>query len=71
MANYLKKPAVKNWEDLPLILTADETAMLLKCSINTVLKFCRSGKIRACKPEGFWIISRDMLRQYIEGGAAV
>ena len=58
-----------SWENLPLTLTVEMAAELMHCCRDTVRKLCQSGKLRAGKVnERAWVISRDVLRGYIEGG---
>lgn len=59
---------VQSWDKLPLTLTISMVADLLHCSLPTVRMLCRSGKLQACRVnERAWIVSRDTLREYIEG----
>lgn len=56
-----------NWDTYPLVLTPEETAMLLNCTIATVQKLCRKGELPGYKLAGRkWRIPRDKLRAVLE-----
>lgn len=65
-----RKPIPRyTWDNLPLTLTVGMVAELMHCSTPTVRTLCRSGKIKAGRVnERAWVISRDVLKNYIEGG---
>ena len=48
-------------EDLPIMLTIEETANLLRVSRNTVYKLCKTGEISSVKKGRRILIFRDDL----------
>ena len=50
-----------NWDDLPLVLTVDEVAEILKLNANAVEALCRSGELRAARLGADWRIERSAL----------
>jgi excisionase family DNA binding protein len=48
-----------NWDDIPLLLTTDEAAELLRLHVNTVKYLIRSGKLPASKVGRAWRIPRE------------
>jgi excisionase family DNA binding protein len=48
-----------NWEDVPLLLTTDEAAALLRLHANTVKYLIRKGKLAATKVGRAWRIPRE------------
>lgn len=57
-----------NWDTYPLILTPEDTALLLNVTIETVQKLCRKGQLPGFKLGGRkWRIPRDKLRAMVEG----
>lgn len=59
---------VAKWEDLPLILGSPDVCTLLNESRETVRKLFACGEIPGKLVGGKWKVSRDLLRNYIEGG---
>ncbi len=59
-----------SWDNLPLTLTIKMAAEIMHFSEPTIRTMCRNGEIKATRGEGRrkWVISRDVLRNYIEGG---
>jgi len=55
---------MKTWNDYPPVLTATETAELLRIDrLNTITEKCRRGELPAFKASGkAWRIDRDRLR---------
>ena len=59
----------KNWESLPLVLTAEQVALVLGVHVATIRKWRRAGKIRAQKlNNGKLIFDRDYIISIIKGG---
>jgi excisionase family DNA binding protein len=57
------------WEALPLVLDTFQVADIIHCHPETVKRALRSGKLKGNKVGGRnWSVSRDALREYIEGG---
>jgi len=55
---------MKTWNDYPVVLTAQETADLLRIGrLNTITEKCRTGELPAFKASGkAWRVDRDRLR---------
>jgi len=49
-------------------LTTAEVAETLRLSVWQVVNLCRSGKLRATKPSGQWLIRPTDLDAFIEAG---
>lgn len=49
-------------------LTTAEVAETLRLSVWQVVNLCRSGKLRATKPSGQWLIRPADLETFIEAG---
>jgi excisionase family DNA binding protein len=49
----------QTWADLPLLMTVEEVAALLRCNPRTVTRKIDRGELRATKPAGAWLIQRD------------
>ena len=57
------------WEALPLVLDTFQVAEIMHRHPETVKRALRSGKLKGNKIGGRnWLVSRDALREYIEGG---
>ena len=57
----------RNWATLQAVLTVEEVCSLLRMSKPTVLKLLAAGEIPAAKIGAKWCISKDALKDYIEG----
>jgi excisionase family DNA binding protein len=57
----------KNWEDLPLTLTAEDAAEILRVNPKVVRQMCRDGELPANKVGRAWRIDREAVRAYIHG----
>lgn len=51
--------------NLPKMLTAEEAAAILRVEPWSVVRLCRSKKLRASKPQKAWLIAQDDLMAYI------
>jgi len=49
-------------------LTTAEVAETLRLSVWQVVNLCRSGKLRATKPSGQWLIRPTDLEAFLEAG---
>ena len=59
---------VKSWDSLPIVLDVPLAARVLGLCAETVKRKCQSGEIPARNIGGrAWRISRDNLRDYLEG----
>lgn len=61
--------SITRWEDLPAVLSPEQTAELLGCCSKTVRELCAQGRIAAFKGGARWFISRDRLKALTEGEA--
>jgi excisionase family DNA binding protein len=59
--------AFTNWEDIPLLLTTDEAAALLRLHVNTVKYLIRNGKLAATKVGRAWRIPREAVLAVRDG----
>lgn len=53
----------KNWEVMPVILTTEECAAVLRVSEDTILRKIKRGELEATKVMGHWRISKDHLKK--------
>lgn len=51
-----------NWDDIPIIITIKEAAVILQCSEITVKRKLESGVLKGYKDVGGWRISKDYLK---------
>ncbi len=66
--NRTRKPLrPKSWDELPLLMTTSEAALLLDMTVNSVQRLCASGDIPAKKIGDTWRILRDNIRKMMEG----
>lgn len=56
---------VMDWNDVPVILTADEAADLLRIHPNTLKQLIADGDIPAVKVGRAWRISKDAVQAYV------
>lgn len=47
------------------LISAEETAELLGCGMNTVYKILKSGKLKAMRVGRIWKIPRRAIQEYI------
>jgi excisionase family DNA binding protein len=61
------KPSIEPSIDFDALDTYDaqEAAMMLKCSLQTVLELAESGELPGCKIGIKWVFLRDELRRYL------
>lgn len=55
-----------DWKELPVILTAEEAADLLRIHPNTLKSLLDSGELVGVKVGRAWRVSRDALKTYLE-----
>lgn len=60
---------VITWEEFPLTLTTKDMAVILNVSKESARKYCESGVLPAKKIGKVWRISKDKLRDFVEGMA--
>ena len=60
---------VRNWSQLPLVLSARETAEVMGVTENTALIWLKKGHIPGRKVGRTWCVSRDELRALLTGTA--
>lgn len=51
-----------NWDDIPIIITIKEAAVILHCSEITVKRKLESGVLKGYKDVGGWRISKDYFK---------
>lgn len=56
-----------NWDKIPVALTIDECAELLRIHRNTVLRMLERGTLTGWKAGRAWRISRDLIKNLLEG----
>ena len=56
------------WDSLPILITTQEAACVLRVSEVCVRALLRSGKLRGVKAGKDWRVCRDALRDFAEGG---
>lgn len=55
-----------NWQDVPLLLNAEEASRLLRVHLNTVRTMIKDGRLPATKVGREWRISREAIRALVE-----
>ena len=63
----MNKPTYyKDWDELPIVLTLSDCAVVLNKTYHTVQKWAKAGKLPAKQiGDGEWIITKKNLRQYV------
>jgi excisionase family DNA binding protein len=61
----LERPA--NWSDVPMYVDPAYLCMFLGLGYETICRKIRSGEIRGKKVGTAWRISREAIREYMEG----
>lgn len=56
----------KDWDDLPAIMTIEETARFLRRGYRCVLELCHSKSFPAMRIGRAWRINRDGLRRWLD-----
>lgn len=57
---------ISDWASLPVILSVEETALVLNCSQEQVRKLCRDGILPARKVSPrLWAVSKNRLREFL------
>jgi len=59
-----------NWDEVPLLLTVEEAAGLLRVHRNTVKSLLRKGKLAGTKVGRSWRIRREVLMAFVAAGGA-
>jgi excisionase family DNA binding protein len=59
----------KSWDELPAILTIEETARFLRRGYRCVLQLCHQKGFPSLRIGRAWRINRDGLRRWIESRA--
>jgi excisionase family DNA binding protein len=62
-----RKTNLKNKEQLPLFLTVDEAAHLMRIGRNTCYAACRSGQVPSVRIGGRILIGREALMAKVAG----
>ena len=68
----MKKAYYKNWDELPLIMTIGQVAILLGKSYETIRLWAKAGNIPAVKIGDEWRVEKNALRRFFDSkeGAA-
>lgn len=61
---------IRDWDELPILLTIDECAAVLSCTYESVRLLVKSGKIPGVKIGKGWRVEKSALRKMFEEGAA-
>ncbi|MBR3815105.1 MAG: helix-turn-helix domain-containing protein [Clostridia bacterium] len=59
---------IRDWNQLPPVLTVEEVALLMRTNEQVVRKFAREKVIPAVKFGKSWRFEKSALRDYMEGG---
>jgi excisionase family DNA binding protein len=57
-----------NWDEVPLLLTVEEVAGLLRLHQNSVKRLLREGKLAGIKAGRAWRIRREALLAFLNAG---
>jgi len=52
-------------EPIQRMLTPEEVSAILRLNVQTVMKWCREGRITATKCAGKWLIRREEVERYL------
>ena len=59
---------VTSWDSLPIVLDTALVAQVLGCCSETAKRMCQRGELKAVNVGGRgWRVTRDTLRDYLEG----
>ena len=50
------------------IMTPAEAAIELQCSVTTVIRFCRDGKLDAQRDGRFWVVDAESVEALVASG---
>jgi len=59
----------QEWNELPLVLTTEEAAQLLRVTVKTIKTMCAEGRLPAAKVGRAWRINRDDVLTFLRGDA--
>jgi excisionase family DNA binding protein len=59
-----------DWNQLPLLLTVEEAAGLLRVHRNTIKRLLREGKLAGTKVGRAWRVRREVLMAFVAAGGA-
>lgn len=64
----IMKPANYSWDNVPLVLSADQVALILCYKTSTVRRLRRDGKLKATKlNNGKYLFERDYIFSEVRG----
>jgi excisionase family DNA binding protein len=63
----MAKSLVRSWDELPMLLTAQQAADVLQLHVNTIKGWCRESKLPARKLGKGWRIAREALQRFVVG----
>lgn len=64
----MAKKFITNWDTVPVCVDAYYASELLRVSHQLVCRYCRQGRLKAVLVGREWRISKDALREYVDGG---
>lgn len=62
----MKKIYYRDWDELPLLLTLEQCAVVLNMSYERVRRWAQTGVLPATKIESTWRVSKFKLRDFFE-----
>lgn len=66
VAKQYKWQAVHDWDLLPVVLTLNETANVLRVTRQTVVKYIESGRLKAGHCDRNYFVNKDNLKAFLE-----
>ena len=65
----MPEQSYSDWNQLPLLMTVEEAAAVLRVHPNTAKKLLREGKLVGTKVGRAWRIRREVLMAFVAAGA--
>lgn len=62
----MKKIYYRDWDEIPIILTVAQCALVMQVSERTITDWAIAGKLKASKIGGYWRITKDDLKMLFE-----
>lgn len=59
-----------DWDQVPLLMSAEEVAKLLRVSLKTAQTYLQHGVIPGVKFDGKWFVPKEKFKAVVEGDAA-
>lgn len=67
VAKQHKWQATYDWDTLPVVLTLNEVANILRVTRQTVAKYIDNGLLKAGKTDRNYFVSKDNLKAFLDG----